>query len=270
MNATTMMNITKAELLKWKNLTYIHVLGAIGVVFSFLVTMTIFRVARWQVNQLNEAEGLFIDTSNMTFVTGQQAVVTYQTLGILLLSIGIAAITAHEYKSRAHVNTFIYAPQRNAVAAAQLISGFAYALMWTFLMIFAGFIAAKMFGPENFINNYHIIESNLRRIAVFTYTALLLTLIVQGLALITRSTAIGAMGFVLYMFLGENIIGQIPKIGSHILPYLPMKSMGWLWMGYVPQGYKDATNLPIAFGIITLTAVVIYGIGLYFHNKRDA
>lgn len=268
MNTAALKDVTKAEFLKWKNLKYIHILGAVGVFFSFVATMTIFRLADWQMKQFQESDAISVDLTGASLVTKSQATMTYQSLGILLLSIGIAGIAAHEFKNNAHFNTFTYSPQRENIAIAQLITGVVYTWVWTMLMLFAGFIAAKMFGPEAFTKDYSILGSNWRALAVFTYSSVFLTMVVQGISMLTRSASLGSMIFILYTFLGEGIIAQIPKVGNIINPYLPMKAMGWIWTGWVPQGIH--TTILLSFIITIVVAIGIYTAGFLSLKRRDA
>lgn len=259
----TLVNVTKAEYMKLKELKALHVWMIITAVAAYVFGMLAYKFISWQNKTLVDS-GLGDLTGGTSLDLSTS---TYGLLGLLLIIIGIAQITAHEYKSNAHIVTQTYVPQREYEYAAKFIVAYTYYAAWTVFILCIGFAAAFIHGPKEMRQEINLFTDGGILILKYLIILLFYVLIVQGLAYMFKSSSLASTVVIAYLFVVENAIGMIPEYGSKIRPYMPKSSMDNLisWGNSQPD-----VHIAISAAIIIGLTLVLYIGGTMYNKKSDA
>ncbi len=210
-------------------MTFVHALSSewtkLRTTRSFWWTTALFLFfsigwAAMQGNFTAEAEPGFPTLSASTIV------LAVYTFGFTVLIIQAVMVVTTEYRYNLQSVTYLATPQRWIVALAKMLLYVVVAAALTFLAVLISYFVAKALAPASASELFDPFEDEqaLRLMWVYPLSAALLMLLSQGVALLLRQTT-GAVALMLIWFMGiEALVGLIPRVGSDIMPYLPMEN----------------------------------------------
>lgn len=197
------------------------------------------------------------------------ALIGLNQFGVLVLMImAVLAITS-EYRFGTIRTTFQAVPRRPTVLAAKAIVFGGLALVVTGVLAVVALVLVHILGGRS--AGIDFADSGvLRQIWGTAVVAALYVLVGLGVGAIVRHTA-GAIVVVLIWNLAlESILRILPKVGSHIAPFLPFANAGRFLSDTSGEAVSYHWNVYGSLLYFAVFAIAVFAIGIVMVDRRDA
>ena len=208
----------------------------------------------------SQPEGLVLPLGPTEAVSGLSGV------GITILIIQATMVVTSEYRHNYISVTFQATPNRTLVALAKLaVYGLITAVLTLLCTVGCLVIAKALYSDAEYTL---FDESALRICWVMPLFAVLVVVLTMGFSWIVRQTA-GAISLMLVWYLAlENVLGLLPKIGVYFQRFGPFSNLNaFLAKRSIPDAPWEYTGSLFYF---ILWAAVLFGLGVFLLNRRDA
>lgn len=263
---TEFFNNVKAEGYKLKNLTGIHIANAITTIICIIGAILTYKFMNWN-------RGIWVDGGNdagtideILGVSQGMSTGVFASVGVLILMISAASIAGHEYKTKTHIITRLYCPNKLYEFGSKLTVSLLYTYAWTFIMLTAGFIVAKIYGPDSFTSHYNLFTDNWGQYGKYLLMVTIYVLLIHGITFLVRSNLMAVIIMIVYTTFVETAIAFVPKVGSVVSDWLPIRSINNLL-----SFSADADPAWYISGLVVVAYVaLVYGGGCFVEGRRDA
>lgn len=189
--------------------------------------------------------------------------------GLVLMIMGVLAITS-EFRFGTIRTTFQAVPKRPQVLVAKAIVYALLAGIVTLILVVLCLLLAKAIGGS--MMNIDFGDAGvIRQIWGTPLVVMLYVVVAVGVGAIVRQTA-GAIAIVLLWILAiETILKLLPRIGDHLVPFLPFDNATRFLQGDAGADIVDHHwNTYGSLAYFAIFAIVIFGIGIVVTERRDA
>lgn len=200
----------------------------------------------------------------------EKAAMGVAVFGVPVLMILSSLTVTNEYRSGLIRTTFTAVPSRSLVLVAKAVVAAVFSGILALLMVIASVVAAGLTAPA--MAGLSLADGQTWRTAaaVGLYAALAAVLGV-GVGALVRASAGAVALLLLWPLVAEPMLGNLPRIGSEVGPYLPFANafvftrVQWLYPVYaMPWG--EVGSMVYFAGV----AAVVFVAALVLINRRDA
>lgn len=202
----------------------------------------------------------------------QRAATGVAVFGVPVLMVLSAITVTGEYRTGMIRTTFMATPNRTIVLVAKAVVALLFSAVYAAVMTIAAVVVARLMAPPLSGAHLSFADSGTWRLigAIAVYTALTAVLGV-GVAALMRHSAGAVAVLLLWPLVVEPILGNLPRIGSEVGPYLPFGNVfqfidvQWLYPVY-DMPWAQTGSL-VYFAVVV---AVVYGAALAVVHRRDA
>ncbi|GGC61708.1 ABC transporter permease [Hoyosella rhizosphaerae] len=199
-----------------------------------------------------------------------------QLFGIMVLMVLAALIVTSEYRFGVIRNTFMAANNRSKVLVAKagiaaIWSGVLVLVVSVVAVLIGRFVAGPVEGEALVLTN----SDTLWSIGSLVVYAVLASILAVAIGSLVRQTAGAVTIVLLWPLLVENVLTALPRVGDHIMPFLPFLNIQYFLTGgrgFAGEMLAETFHWNYWGGLAYFVAVtaVIFGGALVLLNKRDA
>lgn len=202
----------------------------------------------------------------------EKAAMGVAVFGVPVLMILSSLTVTNEYRSGLIRTTFMAVPARSLVIVAKAVVAAVFSSFIAVLMVIASVIAARLTAPAIAGTQLSLTDAQAWRVAgaIGLYAALAAVLAV-GVGALVRASAGAVALLLLWPLVAEPMLGNLPRIGSEVGPYLPFANafvftrVQWLYPVYaMPWG--ELGSVVYFAGV----AVAVFVAAIIVINRRDA
>jgi ABC-2 type transport system permease protein len=202
----------------------------------------------------------------------ERAAMGVAVFGVPVLMVLAAMTVTGEYRSGMIRTTFMATPNRTMVFAAKAVVAVAFSAGYAALMTVAALVVGRLLAPPLIGSHLSFAATDTwRMIGVITLYAALTAVLGVGVAALLRHSAGAVAVLLLWPLLVEPILGNLPRIGSEVGPYLPFANaftflrVQWLYPVYdTPWGEMGS----LLYFMVVIA--VVYAAAIVVVNRRDA
>ena len=202
----------------------------------------------------------------------ERAAMGVAVFGVPVLMVLAAMTVTGEYRSGMIRTTLMATPNRVVVLAAKAIVAATFSASYTALMTIMAVVVGRLMAPPLIGSNLSFVDPDTwRMIGAITVYAALTAVLGVGVAALLRHSAGAVAVLLLWPLLVEPILGNLPRIGSEVGPYLPFANaftflrVQWLYPVYdTPWGEVGSL---LYFMVVV---AVVYAAAIVVVNRRDA
>lgn len=193
--------------------------------------------------------------------------------GLLVLMVQAVLGVTGEFAHGTIEPTVLATPRRWVTGAAKSIIYGLYAAAVTIATAALGFLMASLLLPEGMHDGIGLLGvPALKTYAILGLWAALTAPLCVGVALLVRSAAAATAILLLWRVAAENLVGLIPRIGGHLV--------GWMPFAGVSHFYETALGQPAEMGVVAwpqpwigmvwfaFCAVALLALGCWAHASR--
>ena len=202
----------------------------------------------------------------------ERATTGVAVFGVPVLMVLAAMTVTGEYRSGMIRTTFMATPNRTLVLVAKAAVALLFSATYAAVMTIAAVVVARLMAPPLVGTQLSLVDPGTwRLIGAITLYAALTAVLGVGVAALLRHSAGAVAVLLLWPLVVEPILGNLPRVGSEVGPYLPFANVfqfirvQWLYPVYdMPWG---------EFGSLVYFAVVVaavYAAAIVVVHRRDA
>ena len=202
----------------------------------------------------------------------EKAAIGVAVFGVPVLMILASMTVTGEYRSGMIRTTFMATPNRTLVLIAKAVVAAAFSAVYSAVMVIAAIVVARLAAPPLIGSHLSLAEQDTWRVvgAIVLYAALT-TVLAVGVGALLRAAAGAVAVLLMWPLVAEPILGNLPRIGSEVGPYLPFANafvftdVQWLYPVYaMPWG--EVGSLVYFAAVVA----VVFGVAIVVLNRRDA
>lgn len=236
----------------------------IVVLLSLAVAAVVGQVAGNSVGEVGE-----VDEVGSTDGIAGVVLAGLNQVGVIVLMIMAVLAVTNEYRFGTIRTSFLAVPRREVVMIAKALVYGAMTVILTVVLTALCLLVAMALGGQSLGISFTDADV-VRQLYATPIDALLCVVVGLSLAMLLRHTAGAIAILLLWMLVLEGVIGLLPKVGSHIAPFLPFANAGRFLDPTSPTSV-DFHWGPIGSAVyFAAFALLLFGAGLAAVSRRDA